>query len=104
MDCSYYFQYHHIKMTFEPNIHRPPKRPQKAVIPAAGSGTRLLPATKSQAKEMLLVGRKPVIQHIVEEIQEAGINKILIITNQKKRTLEDHLDPHLTHFSQLQDI
>jgi len=90
-------------MTFEPTIHRSPKRPQKAVIPAAGSGTRLLPATKSQAKEMLLVGRKPVIQHIVEEIQKAGINKILIITNQKKRALEDHLDPHLKHFSQLQD-
>ncbi len=52
---------------------------------------------------MLLVGRKPVIQHIVEEIQKAGIHKILIIPNQKKRALEDHLDPHLKHFNQLQD-
>ena len=91
-------------MTFGTNIHQAQQRPRKAVIPAAGSGTRLLPATKSQAKEMLLVGRKPVIQHVAEEIQGAGINKILIVTNQKKRALEDHFDPHLNHFSQLQEI
>ncbi|HIO05310.1 TPA: UTP--glucose-1-phosphate uridylyltransferase, partial [Candidatus Poribacteria bacterium] len=74
------------------NIHQTQQRPRKAVIPAAGFGTRLLPATKSQPKEMLLVGRKPVIQYVVEEIQATGINKILIVTNQKKRTLEDHFD------------
>ena len=53
-------------MTFGTDIHQAQQRPRKAVIPAAGSGTRLLPATKSQAKEMLLVGRKPVIQHVAE--------------------------------------
>ena len=71
--------------------------PRKAVIPAAGIGTRLLPATKSQPKEMLPVGRCPVIQYVVEEVRAAGINQILIITNQQKRAIEDHFDydPHL---------
>jgi UTP--glucose-1-phosphate uridylyltransferase len=64
----------------------------KAVIPAAGLGTRLLPATKSQPKEMLPVGRKPTIQYVVEELEAAGINQILIITGQKKRAIEDHFD------------
>ena len=66
--------------------------PRKAVIPAAGIGTRLLPATKSQPKEMLPVGRCPVIQYVVEEVRAAGINQILIITNQQKRAIEDHFD------------
>ena len=66
---------------------------QKAVIPAAGVGTRLLPATKSQPKEMLPVGRKPVIQYVVEEIVTAGILDILIVTSQQKRAIEDHFDP-----------
>lgn len=64
----------------------------KAVIPAAGLGTRLLPATKSQPKEMLPVGRKPTIQYVVEELEAAGIKEILIITGQKKRAIEDHFD------------
>ncbi|MCD6508757.1 UTP--glucose-1-phosphate uridylyltransferase [Candidatus Poribacteria bacterium] len=64
----------------------------KAVIPAAGVGTRLLPATKSQPKEMLPVGRKPTIQYVVEEIYAAGIRDILIITSQQKRAIEDHFD------------
>ena len=64
----------------------------KAVIPAAGLGTRLLPATKSQPKEMLPVGRKPTIQYVVEELEAAGIAEILIITGQKKRAIEDHFD------------
>ena len=68
------------------------QQPGKAVIPAAGIGTRLLPATKSQPKEMLPVGRKPTIQYIVEEIYAAGINKILIITSQQKGAIEDHFD------------
>lgn len=64
----------------------------KAVIPAAGLGTRMFPATKSQPKEMLTVGRKPVIQYVYEELISAGIKKILIITGQKKRAIEDHFD------------
>ncbi|MGQ9610302.1 MAG: UTP--glucose-1-phosphate uridylyltransferase [bacterium] len=65
---------------------------KKAVIPAAGLGTRMLPATKSQPKEMLPVGRKPAIQYVVEELAAAGIKQILIITGQKKRAIEDHFD------------
>jgi len=65
---------------------------RKAVIPAAGLGTRLLPATKSQPKEMLPVGRKPVIQYVVEELVAAGIKDIIIITGLKKRSIEDHFD------------
>lgn len=65
---------------------------RKAVIPAAGLGTRLLPATKSQPKEMLPVGRKPVIQYVVEELAAAGIKDILIVTGHKKRSIEDHFD------------
>jgi len=55
-------------------------------------GTRLLPATKSQPKEMLPVGRKPTIQYVVEELEAAGITQILIITGQEKRAIEDHFD------------
>jgi len=68
------------------------KRIRKCVIPAAGLGTRLLPATKSQPKEMVPVGRKPVIQYVVEEAIAAGLNEILIITGSKKRSIEDHFD------------
>ncbi|MBM3213581.1 hypothetical protein FJZ36_01475 [Candidatus Poribacteria bacterium] len=64
----------------------------KAVIPAAGTGTRLLPATKSQPKEMLPVGRKPVIQYVVEELAAAAVGKVLVITSQQKRAIEDHFD------------
>ncbi|MGQ9630189.1 MAG: UTP--glucose-1-phosphate uridylyltransferase [bacterium] len=67
-------------------------RIKKAVIPAAGLGTRLLPATKSQPKEMLPVGRKPTIQYVVEEVEAAGLKQVLIITGQKKRAIEDHFD------------
>lgn len=65
----------------------------KAIIPAAGLGTRLLPATKSQPKEMLPVARKPVIQYVVEELQGAGLGQILLITGRRKRAIEDHFDP-----------
>ena len=65
----------------------------KAIVPAAGLGTRLLPATKSQPKEMLPVGRKPVVQYVVEELQAAGLHQILIVTGRHKRTIEDHFDP-----------
>jgi UTP--glucose-1-phosphate uridylyltransferase len=65
---------------------------EKAVIPAAGLGTRFLPATKAQPKEMLPVVDKPAIQYVVEEAVSAGITDILIITASSKRTLEDHFD------------
>ena len=65
---------------------------RKAVIPAAGLGTRMLPLTKTQPKEMLPLGRKPCIQYIVEELASAGITQILFITGQKKRAIEDHFD------------
>ena len=64
----------------------------KAVILVAGLGTRLLPATKSQPKEMLPVGRKPVVQYVVEEMEQAGINQILFVTGRKKWSIEDHFD------------
>jgi UTP--glucose-1-phosphate uridylyltransferase len=65
---------------------------KKAVIPAAGLGTRMLPLTKTQPKEMLPLGRKPCIQYIVEELASVGISQILFITGYKKRAIEDHFD------------
>jgi UTP--glucose-1-phosphate uridylyltransferase len=65
---------------------------RKAVIPAAGLGTRFLPASKSQPKEMLPVVDKPAIQYVVEEAVRAGIDDILIITSRGKSSLEDHFD------------
>ncbi len=64
----------------------------KAVLPVAGMGTRLLPATKCQPKEMLPVGYKPVVQYVVEEMVGEGIDKFLFITGRKKRSIEDHFD------------
>ncbi len=64
----------------------------KAVLPVAGLGTRLLPATKSQPKEMLPVGYKPVVQYVVEEMIGQGIGKFLFVTGRKKRSIEDHFD------------
>jgi UTP--glucose-1-phosphate uridylyltransferase len=64
----------------------------KAIVPSAGLGTRLLPATKSQPKEMLPVGRKPAVQYVVEELQAAGLRQILMITGRRKRAIEDHFD------------
>jgi UTP--glucose-1-phosphate uridylyltransferase len=75
----------------------------KAIVPAAGLGTRLLPATKSQPKEMLPVGRKPVLQYVVEELQEAGLRQLLIITGRRKRTIEDHFDDDPELVSALKD-
>jgi UTP--glucose-1-phosphate uridylyltransferase len=62
------------------------------VFPAAGLGTRFLPATKAQPKEMLPLVDKPAIQYVVEEAVRAGIRDILIITGRGKRSLEDHFD------------
>jgi UTP--glucose-1-phosphate uridylyltransferase len=67
-------------------------RVRKAVIPAAGLGTRFLPATKSSPKEMLPVVDKPSIQYVVEEAVGAGITDILVITGRAKRAIEDHFD------------
>ena len=73
---------------------------KKAIIPAAGMGTRVLPASKAVPKEMLNIVDKPAIQYIVEEAVAAGIEDILIITNRGKGVIEDHFDPvsytHLT--------
>lgn len=65
---------------------------KKAIIPAAGLGTRFLPATKAQPKEMLPIVDKPSIQYIIEEAVAAGIEDILIITGRSKRAIEDHFD------------
>jgi UTP--glucose-1-phosphate uridylyltransferase len=72
---------------------------KKAVIPAAGLGTRFLPATKSQPKEMLAVVDKPAVQYVVEEARRAGIDDVLVVTSRGKSTLEDHFDrsPELEH-------
>ncbi|MFN2607278.1 MAG: UTP--glucose-1-phosphate uridylyltransferase GalU [Acidimicrobiales bacterium] len=68
------------------------QRVRKAVIPAAGLGTRFLPATKAQPKEMLPIVDTPAIQHVVQEAVRAGLRDILIITGRGKRSLEDHFD------------
>ena len=65
---------------------------RKAVIPAAGLGTRFLPATKSQPKEMLPIGDKPTIQYIIEEAAAAGVEDIIVVTGRNKRSIEDHFD------------
>jgi UTP--glucose-1-phosphate uridylyltransferase len=73
---------------------------RKAVIPAAGLGTRFLPATKAQPKEMLPLLDKPAIQYVVEEAVRAGLTDILIVTGRGKRSIEDHFDRslELEHF------
>lgn len=68
----------------------------KAVIPAAGLGTRFLPATKACPKEMLPIVDKPTIQYIIEEALASGIEDILIITGHNKRSIEDHLTTALS--------
>ncbi len=68
------------------------KKIRKAVIPAAGFGTRFLPQTKAMPKEMLPIVDKPIVQYIVEELVDAGIEDIIIVTGSHKRTIEDHFD------------
>ena len=68
------------------------KTVRKAIIPAAGLGTRFLPATKSQPKEMLPIVDKPTLQYIIEEAIESGIEEILIVTGRSKKSIEDHFD------------
>ena len=65
---------------------------RKAIIPAAGLGTRFLPATKAQAKEMLPIVDKPTLQYIIEEAIASGIEEILIVTGRNKKSIEDHFD------------
>src|SRR6187200_2071387 len=69
-----------------------PQRVRKAVFPAAGLGTRFLPATKATPKEMLPLVDKPGIQYVVEEAVRAGITDVLIVTGRSKKTVEDHFD------------
>lgn len=64
----------------------------EAVIPVGGLGTRLLPATRSQPKEMLPVVDKPVVQYVTEELSQAGIKRVLFVTGRRKRAIEDHFD------------
>ncbi|WP_416806567.1 UTP--glucose-1-phosphate uridylyltransferase GalU [Bacillus velezensis] len=68
------------------------KKVRKAIIPAAGLGTRFLPATKAMPKEMLPIVDKPTIQYIIEEAVESGIEDIIIVTGKGKRAIEDHFD------------
>jgi len=68
------------------------KKIRKAVIPAAGFGTRFLPATKAMPKEMMPVVDKPVIQYVIEDAVKAGIEQVIIITGMNKRAIEDHFD------------
>jgi UTP--glucose-1-phosphate uridylyltransferase len=63
-----------------------------AIVPVAGQGTRLLPSTKSQPKEMLPVGRKPVVQYVVEELMLSGMNRLLFVTGPGKTSIENHFD------------
>jgi UTP--glucose-1-phosphate uridylyltransferase len=76
------------------------KRVRKAVLPAAGLGTRFLPATKAQPKEMLTIVDKPLIQYVVEECVASGIDNIIIVTGRGKNAIEDHFDsaPELERF------
>lgn len=65
---------------------------KNAIVPVAGLGTRLLPATKSQPKEMLPVGKKPVVQYVVEELARSGLREILFVTGRGKDSIENHFD------------
>ena len=75
----------------------------KAVIPAAGLGTRFLPATKASPKEMLPVVDKPAIQYVVEEAVRAGLDDVLMVTGRNKRPLEDHFDRAIELERQLEE-
>ena len=65
---------------------------KKAVIPAAGFGTRFLPASKAQPKEMLPIVDTPTIQYVIEEVEKAGIDNILMVIGKGKRAIEEHFD------------
>ena len=65
---------------------------RSAIVPVAGYGTRLLPATKSQPKEMLTVARKPIVQYVAEELVANGLSQILFVTSRTKSSIENHFD------------
>src|SRR5438477_13150849 len=65
---------------------------RKAVFPVAGLGTRFLPATKAMPKEMLTIVDRPVIQHVVDEARQAGIEHLIFVTGRNKHVIEDHFD------------
>ena len=65
---------------------------RKAIFPVAGLGTRFLPATKAMPKEMLTVVDRPIIQHVVDEAREAGIEHFIFVTGRSKSVIEDHFD------------
>src|SRR5215210_5291387 len=67
---------------------------QKAVIPAAGFGTRMLPAAKAVPKELLPILDKPTIQYVIEEADAGGLDDVLLVTSRDKRAIEDHFDRH----------
>jgi len=71
-----------------------PQKIRKAVVPAAGYGTRFLPVTKASPKEMMPVVNKPVIQYVIEELSAAGIEQVVLVTGWHKRAIEDHFDRH----------
>lgn len=75
---------------------------RKAIIPVAGYGTRFLPATKAQPKEMLPIVDKPIVQHVVEEVVEAGITDIIFVTRRGNHMLEDHFDSNIELEQQLE--
>jgi UTP--glucose-1-phosphate uridylyltransferase len=79
-----------------------PQKIRKAIIPAAGFGTRFLPQTKAMPKEMLPIVDKPVIQIVVEELVEAGITEVVIVTGYHKRSIEDHFDHNFELESELE--
>ncbi len=87
-------------LSVDKHMAEKPQRVRKAVLPAAGLGTRFLPATKAQPKEMLAVVDKPLIQYVVEECVASGIENIIIVTGRGKNAIEDHFDssPELEHF------
>src|ERR1700724_2133632 len=77
---------------FTEQIRQKRQKVRKAVLPAAGLGTRFLPATKAQPKEMLTVVDKPQIQYVVEECVASGIEHVIIVTGKGKNSIEDHCD------------
>src|SRR5207247_9796209 len=80
-----------------PERERMPLQIAKAVFPAAGLGTRFLPATKAQPKEMLPLVNKPLIQYVIEEAVASGIRNITIITGRGKNAIKDHFDVSYEH-------
>lgn len=82
------------KIGFKRSFFMAQKKVRKVVIPAAGFGTRFLPVTKAQPKEMLPIVDKPIIQYVVEQAVAAGIEEVIIVTGWHKRAIEDHFDRH----------